>query len=127
MSAKRLLIVDDDPAVLGFVSTVAQSLQYQVLTSSDGVEALLSFGDGDSINALITDVNMPGVNGFQLAHSLRAKRPDLPVLFISGYFEEMEAPRELIDAPGTHFLAKPFSPQTLGKALLLLFLAAGVS
>lgn len=126
MGAKKLLIVDDDPAVLGFVSKIADNLQYEILTASDGLEAMLSFGDGDAVDALITDVNMPGVNGFQLAHSLRAKRPDLPVLFISGYFEQMQAPPELAQAPGTHLLAKPFSPQALANALLLLFVAAGL-
>ena len=72
-------------------------------------------------------LNMPGINGFQLAHALRSKRSSLPVLFISGYFEEWKTPPELALAPGTHLLPKPFSPQALGNALLLLFVAAGTT
>jgi CheY-like chemotaxis protein len=126
MQGKRLLVVDDDPSVLKFVAKVAASMEYDLVSCGDGLDALLAFGDGSSIDALVTDIKMPGVTGFQLAQSLREKRPELPVLFISGYFEAAEVPQELGSVPGTHLLAKPFSPQKLGQALLLLFAAAGL-
>lgn len=119
---KKLLIVDDEPSVLAFTTKVAESLHYEVLRAKDGLEALLAYSDAPGIDALITDIRMPGVDGFQLAASLRKPNPGLPVLFISGYSELWNA-SGLESHPGTHFLAKPFSPQQLGSALLLLFIS----
>ena len=119
---RKLLIVDDDPSVLAFTIKVAQSLQYEVVKAKDGLEALLAYADAPGIDALITDIRMPGVDGFQLAASLRDKHPGLPVLFISGYSELWDG-SGMPSHPGNHFLAKPFSPKQLGSALLLLILS----
>ncbi len=121
LNMKKILVVDDEPAVLNFLTMVAQSLQYEVLKAKDGIEALLTFDHDEAIDALITDIKMPGMNGFQLAENLRMKRPDLPILFISGFFNEFEAPTDMLDDDGVHFLPKPFTPQELGSGLLLLF------
>lgn len=119
---KKLLIVDDEPVVLSFVTMVAESLQYEVVRAKDGVDALLAYTDAPGIDALITDIRMPGINGFQLAASLRQQNPELPILFISGFSEEWE--QSGLDAdPRIHFLAKPFSPQQLGSGLMLLFIS----
>ncbi len=120
---RKILIVDDDPAVLSFVSKVAESLEYEVRKAGDGIDALIQYGQSPDLDALITDVRMPGVNGFQLAQALRAKNPGLPVLFISGYYEESGIETEMSEREGIHFLPKPFTPQQLGTALILLFVS----
>ena len=123
MKQKRILVVDDDPSVLKFVCKVAESMSYDVLKAEDGLKAMLAFSNDPAIDALVTDVKMPGVNGFQLAHALRSKNPGLPILFISGYFEESEVPEELRMGPETFLLSKPFVRNELGAALLLLLIS----
>ncbi|MDB5104814.1 MAG: Signal transduction histidine kinase regulating C4-dicarboxylate transport system [Fibrobacteres bacterium] len=118
---KKLLIVDDEPQVLSLVSSVAKAMEYEVIQAQDGLEALLAHGQNPDINALVTDIRMPGVNGFQLAQALREKIPDLPILFISGYYDRTDEEFQTLAATGTYFLAKPFTLQQLGSGLLLLF------
>lgn len=120
---KKLLIVDDDPQVLRFSAQVAESLEYQVLTAKDGLEALICYAENPQIDALITDIRMPGVDGLQLALELRARNPEIPILFISGYADEPSILAGLREMEAIQFLPKPFSPQQLGTGLLLLFAA----
>ena len=86
---------------------------YNVLTAGDGGEAIeLVEGDDQPIHLLLTDVIMPGLNGQDVALRVRALRPDIRVLFMSGYNEEAVL-RHGVLAAGTAFLEKPFSPSVL--------------
>jgi DNA-binding response OmpR family regulator len=85
---------------------------YRVLCAEDGDEALeIAHRPDHHLDLLIADMVMPGLNGPQLAQRLRALRPNLPVLFMTGLIQEDLVPGTLLSEAG--FLEKPFTPQAL--------------
>ncbi len=108
-----VLLVDDEPAVR---STVAESLReqgYRVLEAEDGPSALEMLRGAGPLDLLLTDVGLPGgMNGRQVADAGRALRPDLPVLFITGYAEQAVIGDRDLD-PGMGVLTKPFDLDVL--------------
>jgi two-component system, cell cycle sensor histidine kinase and response regulator CckA len=114
---ERLLLVEDNDAVRGLMSRVLESSGYALVEAASPREALeLAATTKEPIDLLVTDVVMPGMNGRQLSNMLREERPDLPVLYISGYTDEAMISRGLLP-PGTAFLQKPFSVDQLQRAL----------
>ncbi len=96
---------------------VLESSGYALVEAASPREALeLAATVKEPIDLLVTDVVMPELNGRQLANMLREERPDLPVLYISGYTGEAMISRGLLP-PGTAFLQKPFSVDQLQHAL----------
>ncbi len=105
---KTILVVDDDPSVLETVSG-ALSREYEILAASSGKEALqLSKDSKAEIYLLLSDFQMAGMSGIDLATQVTAQRPKIKVLLMSGYPAGM-----LILNEGWHFLAKPFIPSQL--------------
>lgn len=102
-----ILLVEDEPAVKGLFSQALQKEGYTVHEARNGVEALEVEKDIARLDVLVTDVVMPYMKGPELARQLRAKQPDLKVIFVSGYV----APGDL----GEHqaLLQKPFVRQQL--------------
>jgi len=89
---------------------------YEVLCAEDSDEALkIAHRPGHHLDLLIADVAMPGMNGPQLAQRLRALRPNLPVLFMTGLIQEDIVPGTLLSEAG--FLEKPFTPQALAAKI----------
>ena len=85
---KRILLVDDEPVVLAVSAKMLAHLGYDVDTHSDGMGALSSFDrDPGRVDLLITDLWMPRITGHELAGKLAAIRPELPIIFCSGYGE----------------------------------------
>jgi PAS domain S-box-containing protein len=112
--AERVLIVEDEPMVRALVSHVLAGQGYDVRTASNGDEALaLAEHEGGTVDLLISDVVMPGLNGVELARRLRARWPGLQVLMMTGYSDTklLEPGGGVADA--SHLLAKPFTPQDL--------------
>jgi PAS domain S-box-containing protein len=107
-----LLLAEDEETVRKFLAATLRNMGFQVLEAGDGSQALALAREGRNIDCLVTDIVMPGMSGSKLASELRAGRPRLPVLFISGYARDMLSAAELAD-PGAAFLQKPFSPQEL--------------
>jgi PAS domain S-box-containing protein len=104
-----LLIVEDDELVCATLGRVLREAGYGVLAATDGERALaLAAAQPGNIDLLITDVVMPKLSGRQLAERLTALRPDLQVLFVSGYLDQIVLP-ERISGAATHFLAKPYT------------------
>jgi two-component system, cell cycle sensor histidine kinase and response regulator CckA len=108
-----ILIVEDNPGVRSTVVKVLMRRGFGVLEASDGREALRT-ADGypSSIDLLLTDVMMPHMDGRELVENLRKSRPEMRVLFMSGYAQEASMRTEYFDA-GDSFIAKPFEPDML--------------
>ncbi len=108
-----VMVVEDEASVLRLVRRVLESASMVVLSAQDAEEALLlSAQHAGPIDLLLTDVLMPGVNGIDLAQRLLAERPQMRVLFMSGYADHALVQREVVDA-GRPFLQKPFAPDRL--------------
>lgn len=111
--AETILMVEDDATILNLGKRMLEPLGYHVLTASNPLEALnLAKDYPDEIDLLVTDVVMPDMNGHELAKQLKATRPGVEVLYLSGYTADVIA-RHGILKKGIHFLQKPFSRQEL--------------
>ncbi len=109
---ERIMLVEDEDRVRQFTAAVLARLGYAVLQAASPGEALrVAPTDYD---VLVTDVVMPDLNGAELARKVRDMRPDLPVLFMSGY---SHGTADLPVEPGFALLAKPFTPVALGRAI----------
>jgi CheY-like chemotaxis protein len=102
----RVLVVDDDPDVRSLMDEILQQENFVTATAADGFEALDRLGR-EHFDMLVTDVRMPGMDGFELAGRARGLLPDLPVLFVSAY-----NPRFQFHV-GDEFIRKPFRPREL--------------
>jgi CheY-like chemotaxis protein len=105
---ETVLIVEDDPAVRVLVSTVLSDLGYAFVEACDGDSAVPILASAQRIDLLISDVGLPGMNGRQLAEIGRQLRPDLRVLFITGYAEHAAVRGGFLD-PGMQMITKPFT------------------
>jgi two-component system, cell cycle sensor histidine kinase and response regulator CckA len=113
-SGPALLVVDDDRYVRATITRALAYEGYELLEAADGLQALalLQEEGAGGVRLVITDIRMPGMNGDDLGRLLRELRPDLPVLYISGY----SVPNLDFLAPGELqrcWLAKPFTPSRL--------------
>ena len=79
-----ILVADDDPDVREVVAAILAEPGYSVITASDGYEAVRLLAD-NWVNLLVTDVKMPGMDGFELARQAKVMRPQLHVIYFSGY------------------------------------------
>jgi DNA-binding NtrC family response regulator len=82
-----VLVVDDDVDVLNYLAEVLRDAGHDVISASGGNQALGCLDGAPRVELLLTDVRMPDLNGFHLAHLAKARRPALKVLYISGYHE----------------------------------------
>jgi signal transduction histidine kinase/ActR/RegA family two-component response regulator len=111
-SQRTLLVVEDDASVRDLTARFLDSAGYRVLAAKDGIEALQYAAKyGPSIGALLTDIVMPRMRGPDLAERLTALVPDIKVILMSGYLEQMEQIAKL--GEGTFFLEKPFTREEL--------------
>ncbi|MGA7235398.1 MAG: response regulator [Bryobacteraceae bacterium] len=120
-SSVTILAVDDDRDVLTFLETVLQTAGYRVLRAEGGWNAVEVYeACGEPINLLLTDVIMPDLTGPVVAERLRARQPDLPVLFISGH-HDADLLQRFVTRKGFALLPKPFTTESLlrgvGEAL----------
>jgi signal transduction histidine kinase len=113
---KTVLIVEDEKEVRELACQFLASAAYGVLTAEDGWDALQMTGRmGTSIDAVLTDMVMPKMGGTELGVRLRALRPELKIVYMTGYLEQEEGNREfLADA---FFIQKPFSREMLVSKL----------
>lgn len=124
--ARTVLVVDDEEVVRTLVIRALREAGYEVVEASHGAAALALLETGDhDLELVICDLVMPGLNGRDLARWLCANRPDLPILFISGYPLPYLEAHDLYD-PGIPLLRKPFLPSRLLEAVEEAVLPAGV-
>ncbi|HUE78619.1 MAG TPA: response regulator [Sphingomicrobium sp.] len=109
-----VLLVEDEPMVRGVAERALTRHGYTVITADNGEDALEVLARGEEIVLLISDVVMPAMDGPTMVREARKTRPDLKILFISGYAEEQL--RNSIDIDNVAFLPKPFSVQELAEA-----------
>ncbi len=107
-----ILVVEDEPGVRRFSVAALTELGYAVLEAEDAAKALALLDTRPEIVLLFTDVVMPGVDGPKLAREALKRRPDLKVLFTSGYAKTGPAPADVL-APGGELLSKPFAVDDL--------------
>ena len=116
-----VLLVEDEPMVRTVAERALTRHGYTVITAENGEEALEILDRGEEFVLLISDVVMPGMDGPTMVAEARKSRPDLPILFMSGYAEEQL--RKSIDLDHVAFLPKPFSVQELAEAARRVLLA----
>jgi len=108
-----ILLVEDEPEVRNVICRVLGKHGFTVLQASDGQDALqLLSQQTEPIDLLISDVVMPNMNGIELRKRLLETRPDLKVIFLSGYPEGM-LQRETLATANTYLMEKPFTPGQL--------------
>ncbi|MEB0041378.1 MULTISPECIES: response regulator [unclassified Pseudomonas] len=102
--ASTILVVEDDHIVRMLIVDVLEELEYTVFEAADAQSALAQLSDhGKTFDLLMTDQGLPDMKGVDLANAALVLRPALPVLFASGYSENIDVPK------GMHMIGKPFS------------------
>ncbi len=99
----KILVVDDDPYLLDMLIETLRTIGYDT-SGASGAEEALRMLDTTSVDLVITDIRMPGMDGVEFAHRVKQQQPDLPVIFITGAFNSSIL--KTIEADG--FLPKPF-------------------
>ena len=128
-AGKTVLLVEDQDGVRAVVAEHLREFGYTVLEAEDGPAGLRLLADRALagcafIDALVTDVGLPGMNGRQLAEAAREHQPGLPVLFITGYAGGA-LERQL--APGMEVIGKPFALDALGTRVRAMLEGAAVN
>jgi len=114
---ETVLVVDDEPTVRMLVTEVLGDLGYTAIEAADGPAGLRVLQSNARIDLLVTDVGLPGgMNGRQVADAARERRPELRVLFITGYAENAVLNHGHLD-PGMHVLTKPFALEALASRI----------
>ena len=114
-TGETILLVEDQDDVRELTARVLRREGYAVLEAASGAAAVAAAASHEGpIHLLLTDVVMPGLSGRQVAEQLSAARPEMRVLFMSGYTDNVIAQRGVLEA-GTAFLSKPFTPDALAE------------
>ncbi len=113
-AGERVLVVEDDAAVRMLVREVLEELHYEGVEVADPIEAVPLLASDARIDLMISDVGMPGMSGRELADVARGHRPDLPILFITGYAEHATL-RSTFLGDGMSMITKPFSLDALAR------------
>ncbi|MEP9376936.1 PAS domain S-box protein [Aquabacter sp. CN5-332] len=115
-NGETVLVVEDDPLVRMLVLDVVRELGYHALSAEDGIAAMAVLQGGARVDLMVSDIGLPGgLNGRQLAESVRVLRPDTPILFITGY--AASATREGFLGPGMDMMVKPFTVDALSAKI----------
>ena len=115
--AEKVLVVDDESELLEVAVNYLEEMGFEVLAATDGLHALQTLRANPDIELLLTDIVMPGgMNGVELANKIREERPDLKLLYMSGYPSGVLAERSgtTLDAP---LITKPYTREKLATAI----------
>lgn len=112
---RSVLVVDDDPLILRIVSTILDLEEFDVATAEDAAQALQVLAEARP-DILVTDVMMPGMDGFELCRQVKDEHPSLPVILLTAR-EDDDSLRQGKEAGSDAYLTKPFSPLELIDAI----------
>ncbi|MCR5874536.1 PAS domain S-box protein [Phenylobacterium sp. J426] len=115
-SGEAVLVVEDDPSVRPVVVELLRELGYEAIEVSSSEDALQVLRSPRRIDLMVSDVGLPGLNGRQLAERAREARPDLPVLFMTGYAAGAARRSEFL-GPGMEMISKPFAMDALAQKI----------
>lgn len=111
-----VLVVEDEPVVRGLIVEILDELGYRAIEADDGPKGLAILQSNRRIDLLITDIGLPGLNGRQVADAARESRPDLKVLFMTGYAENAALASGFLE-PGMAMITKPFAMEVLASRI----------
>jgi len=114
----RVLLADDEPAIRVLVKTFLDR-RFDIVEAANGKEALNLVPDATTLDLLITDVVMPGMEGHELSRRMRQQNPDLRVLYLTGYVDHLFAMKDRMWAFEA-YLDKPFTQKSLNEAVAML-------
>ncbi|MCX7321929.1 MAG: response regulator, partial [Hyphomicrobiales bacterium] len=115
-AGETVMVVEDDTSVRLIVTEVLDQLGYSAIEAVDAVTAIPILQSQRRIDLLVTDVGLPGLNGRQLAEIARQSRPDLKVLFVTGYAQNAAVRSGFLD-PGMDMMTKPFAVDALATKI----------
>ncbi|HEX7705604.1 MAG TPA: response regulator [Thermoanaerobaculia bacterium] len=110
-----VLVADDEPMLRRIVALTLRREGFDVLEAGDGSEGLMLLETGRPIDLLLTDVKMPGLNGYQLAEASLSLRPGMPVMLMTGFADE-DVP-EVVSRASIPTIRKPFDFARLGATI----------
>ncbi len=114
---KKLLVIDDEPAIREGVRRILESESFKVETFANGHSALERIRQ-ESFDLVITDLKMPGISGMDVLKSIKEIQPDLPVIFITGY-SSVDSAVEVMKLGAVDYIAKPFTPEEMLNTIRL--------
>jgi two-component system, cell cycle sensor histidine kinase and response regulator CckA len=114
--AETILVVEDADGLRELAKRLLERQGYNVLIAANAAEALRIFEEAPAIDAILTDVVMPGASGPELTRELVGRQPGLKVIYMSGYTEDAITHHGVLN-PGIDFLHKPFTSDTLGRKI----------
>ena len=115
-AGETVLVIEDGAAVRLLVMQVLEELGYRGIETADGRQAVPIREPSMHIDLLISDVGLPGLNGRQLAEIARESRPQLPILFMTGYARQAAHQAAFLDG-GMEIISKPFAIEQLGRRI----------
>jgi len=98
----KVMVVEDDPFVREMAVAGLEDTGFEVVEAASGREALNLLQAGIAVDALLTDIRLPGADGWAVAKAYRERFPDLPVVYVTGYAEQMQP------MPGGIIISKPY-------------------
>ena len=98
----NILVVEDDAFIRDMAVTELEEAGHEVMEAASGGQALRLLQTGIAVDALLTDIRMPEANGWEVARAYRQRFPDLPVVYVTGYAEQMQP------VPGGIIISKPY-------------------
>ncbi len=107
----KILVVEDEIAIRAMVTSALKRAGYDIVEAKDGAEALRFLGAGLIVDALLTDIRMPEVDGWAVARAYRKQFPDLPVVYVTGQTDDF------LPLPGGVLIQKPYR---ISEVLLIL-------
>jgi two-component system, cell cycle sensor histidine kinase and response regulator CckA len=114
---KTILVVEDEPSVLKMVTTMLERLGYVVLAANNASEAIYLVKKSErDIDLVLTDVIMPDINGRRLAEILKAIKPKMKFIFMSGYTADIMVDQDFLDE-SVCFIQKPFTKKRLAEKI----------